>query len=108
MTLRDDAIALSRTLNGIVTALEQVEDSIYMRELATFLKPVVSQYDQAVYATRSREQAAAAIDELAECMDKVNAAVTRGEMQLFDDAVLAQYWNLHAIFREARYRHQSL
>ena len=108
MSLRDKAIALSRTLNAIATALEQIQDSEYTREIAAFLKPIVAQYDQAVYVTRSREQAAAAIDELSECMDSVNAAVTKGEMDLFDEPVLEQYWELHTIFRESRYRHQSL
>lgn len=108
MTLRNRAITLSRTLNAIVAALEQYQDSEYTRELAAFLKPVVAQYDQAVYETRSREQAAAAIDELSECMDNVNAAATKGGMELFGESVLAQYWELHTIFRESRYRHQSL
>lgn len=62
MTLRDKAVALSRTLNAIVAALELVEESEYAREMAAFLKPFVVRYDQAVFVTGSGEHAAAAID----------------------------------------------
>ena len=108
MMLRDKAIALSRTLNAIVAALEQYQGAEYAREMAACLKSVVARYDQAVYVTRSRKQAAAAVDELSEHMDDVNAAATKGGMELVGDSVLAQYWDLHTIFRETRYRHQSL
>ncbi|MGD2141483.1 MAG: hypothetical protein PVH25_13885 [Burkholderiales bacterium] len=108
MALRDKAIALSLSLNAIVTGLEQYRGSNYPGQLAAFLKPLVEEYDAAVYVMRSREQAAAAIDALAECMDSVSAAATKGGMELFDESVLEQYWDLHTIFREATFRDQSL
>ena len=106
--LRDKAIALSQTLNAIVTCLAQYRGSDYPGELAALMKPIVAEYDDAVFVTRSRERAAAAIDALAECMDSVNAAATRGEMDLFGESVLETYWELHTIFREAIYRDESL
>ena len=108
MSLRDKAIALSQTLNAVVAALERYQESDYIRELAAYLTPVVARYDEAVYVTRSREHAAAAIDALSECMDSVNAAATRGEMDIFGEPVLERYWDLRTVFRESRYREQSL
>jgi len=91
-----------------VAALEQVEDPEYAREMVALLKRVVARYDQAVFVTRSREQAAAAVDELSEWLDNVNAAATRGGMEIFGDSILAEYGDLQPIFRETRYRHPSL
>lgn len=108
MVLRDKAIALSQTLSAIVAGLEQYRASDYPRQLAAVLKPIVAEYDDAVFVSRSRTRAAAAIDALAECMDSVNAAATRGEMDLFGDSVLETYWELHTIFREAIHRDESL
>ena len=106
--LRDKAIALSQTLNAVVAALEKYQRSEYITELAAYLSPIVARYDEAVYVSRSREQAAAAIDASSECMDSVNAAATRGETDIFGESVLERYWVLHTIFRESRYREQSL
>jgi len=41
-------------------------------------------------------------------VNALSAAVTRGELPLFGDKVLGAYWRLYTIFRESKYRDQTL
>lgn len=66
MSLSEDAIELSKTLNQIVQGLEQYRGSFYPRQMARILAPIVAEYDEAVFVNHSREAAASALATLKE------------------------------------------
>jgi hypothetical protein len=108
ISLRKDAIELSKVLNLIVQGLEQYQGSAYTRQMARMLAPVVAEYDAAVFTSRSRDAAASALAVLKEYMHNVNGAATKGDLNFVADSVLNQYWNLQSIFQESKYRGVSL
>ena len=106
MSLRSDASELSSVLNEIIRTAAQ-GNSAYVAELAARLAPVVSRYDHAVLERHSREEASEALTEMADGMSNLSAAATKLELHGFGRS-LDSYWRLYAIFRESRYRDETL
>ena len=111
MTLRRDAIELSKVLSQIVADLGNFNAdnrSSYTNELARSLAPIVAVYDQAVFEYKSRTAASDALRDMVEYMHEVNGAATKGEINFTSANVLNKYWRLRTIFQESRYRDQVL
>jgi hypothetical protein len=104
MSLRKDAIELSKILHEILESTSGSR-SAYLTELATKIGESVAAYDRAVFDKRSREEAS---DALAEVVSALSAASVKGELDTFKGDLLERYWRLHTIFRESRYRDQTL
>jgi hypothetical protein len=107
MSLRKDAIELSRVLSEIVASASN-RRSGSIAELARSVAENVAKYDRAVFEKRSRVEASDALADFAEVVSALSAASTKSELDLFEGELLSRYWRLHTIFREARYRDQSL
>lgn len=107
MSLRKDAIELSKILNQIVA---RVSDShpAYIAEMARGIAENVVRYDRAVFDKCSRGEASDALSELAEVVSTLSVASAKGELDIFKGDLLDRYWQLHTIFRETRYRDQTL
>jgi len=110
MPLRKDAIELSVALNQIVGGLLAYESgcNLYAMNLAKRLGPSVQTYDRAVFVRPSRDETRDAISALAESMDAVSTASSKGEMDFGLSAAINQYWKLYTIFRESKYRDELL
>ena len=111
MSLRGEASELSTALNLILEALlSRGSDgwSPYATEAARKLAPAIRAYDRAVFETRSRQAASEALGDLADSLSDLSAAATKGEMPLSAAASLNKYWKLYTIFRESKYRNDSL
>jgi len=111
MTLRDDAIRLLGALRRAVRALEDynVDDrATYAKDLAGQLRPLVAAFERAVTRDRSRSEAQAILCDIAPVMMEVSGAATKGDMPLFQDDTLSQYWDLYSIFREIRHSQELL
>jgi hypothetical protein len=110
MSLRTDAIELSVALNQVLAGLLAYDlgRNVYATELAKRLGPRVETYDHAVFVRPSRADAADAISALADCMATVSSASTKGEMDFGVSNAINKYWNLYTIFRESKYREESL
>ena len=107
MSLREDAVELSKILNqNVASASDSRSD--YVAELARGLEENVTQYDRAVFDKCSRLESADALSELAEVVSALSAASVKGELDIFKGDLLDRYWRLHTIFRESRYRDQTL
>ncbi len=107
MSLRRDAVELSRILNQIVETASDSR-SAYIAKLARKIGESVAQYDRAVFDERPREEAGDALAQLAEVVSALSAASVKGELDIFNGDLLERYWRLHTIFRESRYRDQKL
>ena len=107
MSLRSDAVQLSRVLNEIVR-IAQNENAEYVAKLAASIAPVVERYDYAVFDLHSREQASEALTEMAESMSDLSAAAATGEIPGFQGNSLNSDWRLYTIFRESKYRDEAL
>jgi hypothetical protein len=107
MSLRQDAVELSKVLNEIVVSARDGR-SAYGAELARGIARIVVQYDRAVFDKCSRVEASDALAELAEAVSALSTASVKGEWNIFKGDILDRYWRLHTIFRESRYRHQTL
>ena len=107
MTLRKDAVELSKVLNQIVASASGSR-SAYVAELARGIAENVAQYDRAIFDTGSRVEASDALAELQGAMSDLNAASAKDELHIFDGDLLNAYWRLHTIFRESRYHDQTL
>ena len=110
MSLRKDALKLSSALNEIVSQVLSYDSgrNSYARKLASRLGPLVEAYDQAVLVQPSRVEALEALSGLAECMYDVSSASASGDMEFGIDRELETYWKLYTIFRESKYRNESL
>jgi len=53
-------------------------------------------------------EALEALSGLAECMYDVSSASASGDMEFGIDRELETYWKLYTIFRESKYRNESL
>jgi hypothetical protein len=107
MSLRKDAIELSKILHEILESTSGSR-SAYLTELARKIGESVAAYDRAVFDKRSREEASDALAQLAEVVSALSAASVKGELDTFKGDLLERYWRLHTIFRESRYRDQTL
>ena len=107
MSLRKDAVELSKILNEIVASACD-SPSAYVAELARGIAKNVAQYDRAVFDNSSRVEASDALAELAEVVSALSAASVKGELKVFKGDLLERYWRLHTIFRESKYRDQTL
>ena len=107
MSLRKDAVELSDALNQIVASASDSR-SAYVAELAGGLAKKVIQYDRAVFDEHSREEASDALAKVAETVSALSAASAKLELDAFKGDLLDTYWLLPAIFRESKYRDQTL
>jgi hypothetical protein len=107
MSLRKDAVELSKILNQIVASASD-SGSAYVAELARGIAENVAQYDRAVFDKCSRVEAGDALAELAEVVNALSAESVKGELDIFKGDLLDRYWRLHTIFQESRYRDQTL
>jgi hypothetical protein len=107
MSLPKDAVELSKVLNQIVASASGSR-SAYVADLARSIAENVAQYDRAVFDERSREEASNALKQLEEVVSALSAASVKGELSIFKSDLLERYWRLHTIFRESRYRDQTL
>jgi hypothetical protein len=98
---------LSKILNQIVASASDSR-SAYVAELAKGIAENVAQYDRAVFDNCSRVEAGDALAELAEAVSALSAASVKGDLDVFKGDLLDRYWRLHTIFRETRYRDQTL
>lgn len=110
--LQQKAAELSACAHEIVDRLEnhrgkphQIE---YGRALAKGLRPLVAAYDHAVFVARSREAAADALNEMNERVRHAGVSASKGEMDFDFGSAMNTYYELHTIFRDARYRSDSL
>lgn len=111
MTLRDEAMRLTRALDEILECLKSYdkdERSKYTRAKAVELAPCVSAFKEAVNNIRSRESAQRALDDMSELMGEISGAATKGAIDLDSGEALNEYWELRTIFRETRYRDENL
>lgn len=104
---------LSTTLKKITFALEEYlgkkPDCVPCREWVNRLRPLVGEFDDVVNTHGSREHASRLLTEIGKVMSEVNSAVSGWcEIPILDSMELNKYWELHTIFREARYRDQYL
>lgn len=108
--LRDAAVELSSALNQTLSVLlaDQSENKVYAKRVAGRLEPLIADFDDALFEKRSRAQAGLAISSLTQCVEMVNVASTKGEMNFPFETAMATFARLQAIFRESRYRGQSL
>jgi hypothetical protein len=107
MSLRKDAVELSNILNEIVATACDCP-SAYVAELARGIAKNVAQYDRAVFDNSSRVEASDALAELAKVVSALSAVSVKGELNIFKGDLLDRYWRLHTIFRESKYRDQTL
>ena len=107
MSLRKDAVELSKILNEIVASACD-SPSAYVAELARGIAKNVVHCDRAVFNECSRVEARDALAELAEVVSALSAASIKGELNIFQGDLLDRYWRLHTIFQESRYRDQTL
>ena len=106
MTLKDKARGLVEVLRSVCAALDgyDADDRAdYARRLARELHPLVDGFEHAVLVLKSRETAQGFLADIQPIMEVVNAAATKGDMGIFKDDVLNQYWDLQTIFRENRF-----
>ncbi len=111
MTLKADAQRLCSALETIVKGLETYDKDDrrdYTKALAASLRMRVRNFREAIDESRSREQAKEVLEEMTELMYEVNGAATKGEIDFVSGKVLATYWQLRTIFREARFRDEPL
>jgi hypothetical protein len=111
MTLATQAHELVQLLRAVVVALDRFdcyEQREYTRSLADRLRPFAAQFETAVVSERHRASAERVLADLAQVMDEVNGAATKGEMEIFDDDTLSRYWDLSTIFQDSRFSGQSL
>jgi hypothetical protein len=107
MSLQKDAIELSKILNEIVASAAHCR-SAYVAELANRIEPNVARYDRAVFDLHSREAARDALADLADSVSAVSAESARGEPTVFKGDLIDRYFRLYTIFRESKYRDQTL
>ena len=105
MSLRGDAAKLSKALNQIVAGALR-NRSEYATSLAYRISPIAERYDAALQA-HSREGANSALGELRADMGELSGLVAHRLITLPGNS-LDRYWELHTIFRESRYRDQSV
>jgi hypothetical protein len=79
-------------------------------EYVNSLKPLVSQYEKAININKSKEHAKLALTELAPLIDRIGAASSKGDMDIFDEnnTALEDYSELYTIFRESKYNDAQL
>jgi hypothetical protein len=106
MSLRGDASELSRALNEIIRAAVGEHDP-YVADVAARLAPLIARYDHAVLERHSREDACEVLTEMAEDMSDLSATAAKLELRGFGHSLDA-YWRLYTIFREWKYRDQTL
>lgn len=107
MSLRNDAVELSRVLNQIVESAKDSR-SEYVAGLVKRIAPAVARYDAAVFELHSRDVASSALAEVADDLDALSAAATKGELHTFKGNALDLYWRLRTIYRESKYRDEAL
>jgi len=114
MSLTTEAIELLGTLTEVTKALRRFEHpngANYGVDMATRLEPMIADLEYAIVKNRSREEAAALIEEIHPLMENVNGAATKGDLMIFSDCnnqLLDCYWTRRSIFRESRYSNESL
>ena len=107
MSLRKDAVELSKILNQIVASASDSRSAL-VAELARGIAENVARYDRAVFDKCSRVEAGDVLAELADVVSALSAASVKGELDTFKGDLLDRHWRLHTIFRESRYRDQTL
>ena len=109
-SLRAAAIELSSALNQVLSGLLSYDsvDASHARRLASTLGPHVEDYNHAVFVTRSRDEAGQALSEMTAYMRTIMGATAKDGMVLGIHHALWRYWELRMIFREAKYREDSL
>ena len=110
MSLQSEAQKLLVVLQRVIRALERFHHPSgysYAADVAGRLRPLVAQFEQAIHA-HSRETAAATLDDIKPLMHDVTGASTKGDLEIFSDDTLDQYYQLATIFQESRHAAQSL
>ena len=110
MSLRDDAIKLTAALNQIVSRVlgNRSDTGTYRGVLAERLAPIVEAYDNAVFVRCSREEASEALSDLSGYVEALSASFVHGDLKADIAKPIHEYWRLYTIFRESRYRHDTL
>jgi len=110
--LRAAALELSATLDKIVSGLQSQRGSNapYPGAIAAELSPLIAQYNRAVLDARSRDEADRALAEVVACMNDFKASKKKlgvhfGFRHMLD---MRKYESLTDIFRETKYRNDSL
>lgn len=110
-TFKLKARKLVRILNQIVISLESYEKedhSDYTTYLANCLKPLVTEFFDAVIISKSRNDAKQIFYSIKELMHGIGAAATKGEIDFIDHKVLDYYSELSNIFQESRNNKKQL
>jgi len=114
MSLTTEAFGLLKTLKEVMEALRSFQHpngATYGVDMAARLEPMITDLEDAIVKNRSREDAAALLDEIDPLMENVNGAATKGDLMIFsgyDNQLLDCYWKRRTIFRESRYSNESL
>ena len=113
MTLRNDAEALLASLISIVAGAEAYSEkhkNNYIGGLTKAIKPLVDEYTIAIKERKSKEEAKEALSQMSEFIHELNGASTKGEMDIFPESnkSLNEYWRLHTIFKELKYKEHQL
>jgi hypothetical protein len=110
--LRAAALELSATLDKILSGLQSQTgaNAPYAGAIVAELSPLIAQYNQAVLVARSRDEADRALTEVVACMNDFKAGKKKRGMHFGFRHMLEmrKYESLTDIFRETRYRNDSL
>ncbi len=110
MSFHSDVNELAAVLRCVVRALERFDGPAanYTASLAIRLEPLVASFQHAVLQSRSREAAAAVLDDIKPLMAEVSSAATKGEMDIVPGDTLDRYHQLATLFQESRYAGHNL
>ena len=113
MSLASDANKLLLALQAIVSCSENYADkheNKYISGYVSFLKPLVAQYAKAIKIKKSKDLAQLVLTEIAPQIERISAASSKGEMDIFENTntALEDYWELYTIFRESKYNNEIL
>jgi len=110
--LRNAALELSASLEIIVSGLQSQTgaNAPYAGAIVAELNPLIAQYNRAVLDARSRDEADRALAEIVACINDFNADKKKRGMHLGFRHMLdmRKYESLTDIFRETKYRNDSL
>jgi hypothetical protein len=108
MGLREDTQRLLETLQSVAARLGAFRGSPAKREYTDHLQrrlvPLVEDLRSLIDGRADRAEILRAMAEITAVMHEVNGAATKGEMNLFPEGLLNQFWQLSTIFQEQRYR----
>ena len=104
----DLVLAIENTVTNLESYYQDNGWAISAQTSADALRPLAEAFRHAVVTRRSRQEAESILKEIAPLMDSIGQLNAKGEWNFDRNDALARYYQHHTIFRESRYRGESL